>query len=301
MFSSKPNYSQLKTNLKLCMNRLKLLQKKKTELAMKSRSEIADLIRNGKIDRAKIRVEHIIREDYLVEAMELVELYCDLLLARFGLLQSSSQVDCGLVEAVSTLIWCAPRLSSDVGELTTIAKHLCLKYGEPFAQVCRENRDENVSERIVHKLSVEAPPKLTVEKYLIEIAKYYDVPYEPDPQVMRHDAEQQLIDIGIPSVPFIPGGGLGGGGFQPDVASPPTGAGAVAPSVPFVYPKQPLFPSPGPVVGSNDDEVPPPYYSPLDPDSDDEKKDPAAPGSTRYPQRLPTALSIPSRRRKQGG
>jgi vacuolar protein sorting-associated protein IST1 len=33
-------------------------------------------------------VEHIIREDYLVEAMEILELYCDLLLARFGLIQS---------------------------------------------------------------------------------------------------------------------------------------------------------------------------------------------------------------------
>ena len=33
-------------------------------------------------------MEHIIREDYLVEAMEVVELYCDLLLARFGMLES---------------------------------------------------------------------------------------------------------------------------------------------------------------------------------------------------------------------
>lgn len=39
------------------------------------------------IERAKIRVEHIIREDYLVEAMEVTEMYCDLVLARFGLIQ----------------------------------------------------------------------------------------------------------------------------------------------------------------------------------------------------------------------
>ena len=32
-------------------------------------------------------MEHIIREDYMVEAMEVVELYCDLLLARFGMLE----------------------------------------------------------------------------------------------------------------------------------------------------------------------------------------------------------------------
>lgn len=44
--------------------------------------EIADYMQGGKLERAKIRVEHIIREDYMVEAMEVLEMYCDLLLAR---------------------------------------------------------------------------------------------------------------------------------------------------------------------------------------------------------------------------
>lgn len=87
MFSSGPNYTKLKTHLRLAINRLKLLEKKKTELAQKARREIADYIAAGKTERAKIRVEHIIREDYMVEAMELLEMYCDLLLARFGLIQ----------------------------------------------------------------------------------------------------------------------------------------------------------------------------------------------------------------------
>ena len=38
------------------------------------------------------KVEHIIREDYLVEAMEMLELYCDLLLARFGLIETQQWV-----------------------------------------------------------------------------------------------------------------------------------------------------------------------------------------------------------------
>lgn len=101
------------------------------EQALKARKEIADYIKAGRIERARIRVrklfsfsslpvfslsfllssffffslpfeimshpslslylsllqvEHIIREDYLVEAMEVIELYCDLLLARFGMI-----------------------------------------------------------------------------------------------------------------------------------------------------------------------------------------------------------------------
>lgn len=32
-------------------------------------------------------------------------------------------------------------------------------------------------------MSVHAPPKLLVEKYLIEIAKMYNIEFTPDPQV----------------------------------------------------------------------------------------------------------------------
>lgn len=56
-------------------------------------------------------------EDYLVEAMEIVEMFCDLLLARFGLLTQMKELDSGIAEQVSSLIWVAPRLQSDVEEL----------------------------------------------------------------------------------------------------------------------------------------------------------------------------------------
>lgn len=54
------------------------------------------------------------REDYMVEAMEIVEMYCDLVLARFGLVTQMKELDEGLAEAISTLIWVAPRMHTDV-------------------------------------------------------------------------------------------------------------------------------------------------------------------------------------------
>ena len=50
---------------------------------------------------------------------------------------------------------------------------------------CVANGVGTVSEKLMHKMSVQAPPKITIEKYMIEIAKYYNVEYEPDPQVER--------------------------------------------------------------------------------------------------------------------
>ena len=130
MFSSGPNYNKLKTNLRLAINRLKLLEKKKTEMALKSRKEIAGkywtlfgwykwnwlLIGSLQttLEEARLReprsewstsserttwwvivliqcqsfLYHLIHIDRLqVEAMEVLEMYCDLLLARFGLIQ----------------------------------------------------------------------------------------------------------------------------------------------------------------------------------------------------------------------
>lgn len=52
-------------------------------------------------------------------------------------------------------------------------------------QACRVEGIESISEKLKHKMSVQSPPKILVEKYLIEIAKNYNVPYEPDPQVTK--------------------------------------------------------------------------------------------------------------------
>ncbi|KAG8437498.1 hypothetical protein GDO86_008270 [Hymenochirus boettgeri] len=229
---------RLRVNLRLVINRLKLLEKKKTELAQKARKEIADYLSSGKDERARIRVEHIIREDYLVEAMEILELYCDLLLARYGLIQSMKELDPGLGEAVSTLIWAAPRLQTEVTELKIVADQLCAKYSKEYGKLCRTNQIGTVNERLMHKLSVEAPPKILVERYLIEIAKNYNVPYEPDAVVMSEvptGVEADLIDVGFTDDVKKGGSGGGGGGFG--VPLPTVAAMQMpTPTIPFAYP-----------------------------------------------------------------
>lgn len=66
-------------------------------------------------------------------------MYCDLLLARFGLIQQMKTLDDGLAEAISSLIWVAPRLQTDVQELKIVADQFTAKYGKPYAQVVNMN------------------------------------------------------------------------------------------------------------------------------------------------------------------
>lgn len=42
----------------------------------------------------------------------------------------------------------------------------------------------NVNDKVKRKLGVEPPPKILVENYLIEIAKNFNITYEPDKTVM---------------------------------------------------------------------------------------------------------------------
>ena len=71
----------------------------------------------------------------------------------------SRELDPGLEEPIATLIWATPRLQADVVELKNVAHQLTAKYGKEFAQSCRTNDLNNVNEKVMHKLGVQAPPK----------------------------------------------------------------------------------------------------------------------------------------------
>lgn len=278
MFSSGPNYTKLKTNLRLAVNRLKLLEKKKTELAQKARKEIADYLVAGKPERAKIRVEHIIREDYLVEAMEIVEMYCDLILARFGLVTQMKDLDEGIEEAVSSIMWVAPRLQADVLELKICADIFTVKYGKQYAEQVRAAiPPHKVSDKLMHKLAIQAPPKLLVEKYLIEIAKIFNVEYEPDPLIMKddkpHTGDSILIDLSDRN--NLDGGHSGGGSSSGGNGGQPAPPGFIGYPQPPALPQLPTLPTsvpfnyPGPSMQNFGSASAPPFSYNIPPEEKD--------------------------------
>lgn len=281
MFSSSPNYTKLKTNLRLAITRLKLLEKKKSELTEKSRREIADYISAGKIERAKIRVEYIIREDYLVEALEIVEMYCDLLVARFGLIQNLKELDEGIAEAVSSIIWVAPRLQSDIQEIKVIADLLTAKYGQQYAEACRIESVDTISPKLKHKLSIQSPPKILVEKYVIEIASVFNIPYEPDPQVMAMEKgnDALLIDLSADNKNNLGGGPNGGMPQPPGFVGFPQ-----APTIPpLLDPPAFSYPNIGPEKAGGPSAPPPSFNYNIPPFSDEKKE-----SNTDYLDNLPT-------------
>lgn len=115
-------------------------------------------------------MENIIREDINVELLEILELYCELLLARIGLLEGKD-CDPGLEEAVKTIIYSAQR--TEIKELHVIREMLMHKFGKDFSQDAKDA----VPEKVMKRLSVEPPSQELVVLYLKEIARAYNAPF----------------------------------------------------------------------------------------------------------------------------
>ena len=79
--------ARMKIQLKLAIQRAHMLQEKQESLAKKARREIADLVAIGKLETARVKSESLIMQDVHIELLELLELYCETLYARFALLE----------------------------------------------------------------------------------------------------------------------------------------------------------------------------------------------------------------------
>ncbi|KAK3318672.1 regulator of Vps4 activity in the MVB pathway-domain-containing protein [Apodospora peruviana] len=164
--------AKVKVQLKLAIARLRMVQKRDEALSKQQRRAMAQLLEAGKIDSARIRVENIIRSDITTELHEILELYCELLLARAGLLEALT-CDPGLEEAVKSIMYAAPK--TEIKELQQVRTILAEKFGKDFVTQAMENHGGKVSEKVVKKLSVTPPKEELIVGYLEEIAKAYGV------------------------------------------------------------------------------------------------------------------------------
>ncbi|KAJ5767275.1 uncharacterized protein N7511_004891 [Penicillium nucicola] len=87
--------TRLVSTLRLLIPRLRLVQKKDTASSVVQRRELSQLLSEGREASARIRVENVIATDVAVEVMEMVELYCELLLARANVLDQLAFGDQG--------------------------------------------------------------------------------------------------------------------------------------------------------------------------------------------------------------
>ncbi|XP_011010805.1 PREDICTED: uncharacterized protein LOC105115575 [Populus euphratica] len=171
--------AKCKTSLKLASSRIKLLKNKREAQVKHLKRELAQLLDAGQDRTARIRVEHVVREEKTLAAYELIEIYCELIVARLPIIESQKNCPIDLKEAVSSVIFASPRCA-DVPELMDIRKHLTAKYGKEFVSAAVELRpDCGVSRLLVEKLSSKAPDGPTKIKILTAIAEEHNIKWDP--------------------------------------------------------------------------------------------------------------------------
>ncbi|KAI9004111.1 regulator of Vps4 activity in the MVB pathway-domain-containing protein [Gaertneriomyces semiglobifer] len=277
--------NRTKVYLKLAITRLRLVHQKKSQHIKVAYSEIVDLLRKKKGESARVRVEHLILEEYNCEALEVLDILCELLLARWGLLESLKHCDQAVAEAVNTIIYAAPRV--EVKELQVVRDQLIRKFGSEFATAAMENQNDVVNQRLIDKLRVQTPRPSLVNEYLMEIAM---------------DAKIKW-DVKIVQGGKRPGIGNGRGDGMPP---PPPGHWG---DIPYTYPVRYTFLQPSQQAApyryfQQQSLFPgmrggfqPPYYSHIAPSATHEYRDAACqytPGSPRTEHGPPEASDTES-------
>ncbi|XP_023762785.1 uncharacterized protein LOC111911234 [Lactuca sativa] len=170
--------AKCKTCLTLAISRIKLLQNKRDMQLKLMRKEIAQFLQSGQEPIARIRVEHVIREQNIWAAYEILEMFCEFVLARVPIIESQRECPLELKEAVASIIFASPRCS-DLPDLLTVRNLFTTKYGKDFISAASELRpDTSVNRTIIEKLSVYTPSgdmKLSVLK---EIAQEYNISWD---------------------------------------------------------------------------------------------------------------------------
>ena len=154
------NASKCKTALRLCVGRVKLLRNKKAHAVATLKREIGDLLNAGKEDSARVRVEAVLREEATLEAFEVLDLFCELLVVRLPLIESTKDLPADLKEAVATVVYAARRVADAIPELKEVRAQFAGKYGSQYVAACGEDATAGacgVSELAMRKLAL-APP-----------------------------------------------------------------------------------------------------------------------------------------------
>ncbi|KAJ7533967.1 hypothetical protein O6H91_13G073400 [Diphasiastrum complanatum] len=179
MFGTGFKAAKCKTVLRLAIARIKLLRNKRDIQLKQMRRDIAQLLQTGQEPSARIRAEHVIREQNIGDAYDIIELFCEVVVVRLPILEAQKVCPLDLKEAVSSLIYVAPR-AADLPELLQLRSLFASKYGKEYIAAASELRPEcGVNRLIISKLSLMTPSGESKLNLLKEIAADHKLEWDP--------------------------------------------------------------------------------------------------------------------------
>nr|ACU22774.1 unknown [Glycine max] len=162
--------AKFKAIVNLAISRLAVLKNQRQARLRQARSDILELLQIGHLERASLRVEHVMKDQNMLDVYVRIEGYCNLLIERVHLIAQERECPEELKEAASGLLYAASRCG-DFPEIQEIRAILTSRFGKEFAARSIELRNNcGVHPQMTQKLSTRMPSLESRMKVLKDIA-----------------------------------------------------------------------------------------------------------------------------------
>ncbi|XP_014512601.1 uncharacterized protein LOC106771190 isoform X1 [Vigna radiata var. radiata] len=187
--------SKCATLLKLTIPRIKLLRNRREVQLKQMRNDVAMLLEAGQETKAVFKVEHVMREENMVAAQDIIQIFCELIVARLPMIQSQRECPLDLKEAISSVCFAAPRCA-DLPELLQVQSLFASKYGKGFVSSAADvTPDCSVNRQLIELLSVQAPSEEKKLNLLKEIAVKHNLDWDPTASETKfHKKHEDLLN-----------------------------------------------------------------------------------------------------------
>ncbi|KAJ6421438.1 hypothetical protein OIU84_028753 [Salix udensis] len=170
LFPRKFNTSKFSSLAKLAISRIAILKNRKQVRVSFAKSDVIQLLNLGHQERALLCVEHVIKDQSMADAFDMMEDYIHFLVDRVVQLEKNKECPDELKEAVSSLIFASSRCG-EFPELQEIRGIFTSRFGKEFAAGAVELRSNcGVNSYIIENLSGRQPSLESRMKLLKGIA-----------------------------------------------------------------------------------------------------------------------------------
>ncbi|MED6160376.1 hypothetical protein PIB30_050944 [Stylosanthes scabra] len=162
--------AKFKPLITLAISRIAVLKNQRQIRLRQARSDVLQLLQLGHHERALLRVEHVIKEQNMLDVYDKIEGYCNLVIERVHLIEQERECPEELKEAASGILYAASRCG-DFPEIQEIRAVFTSRFGKEFASRAIELRNNcGVHPQMIQKLSTRMPSLESRIKQLQEIA-----------------------------------------------------------------------------------------------------------------------------------
>ncbi|MDP2437515.1 MAG: hypothetical protein Q8P67_17365, partial [archaeon] len=177
---------------------------------------IADLLSKNKDEMARVKACALIYQDYMIEVLNMVELYAETIHTRAQILLLSPGCPEELKKEIASVIYAAPFIEND--ELLKVRMLFIKRFGKWFPEHCLQSNA--IDPALVARLKRDQPDPALINYYLSTIAKRHNIDWAlPSPDQLPPAAASVVSPTsalpspasapsgyGFPSQPQHPGG-----------------------------------------------------------------------------------------------